>query len=203
MKNKNFWRKRPANKQPFLFNWAIAIHNTPIKAKLSYTPPAVIEQRAQGAKILLLCGSSQFAALWLAAQATTTHSALGPMQWAFVFTGNSSVPTEVAVLTAFSRSSVPPPPPLPFSLFLLVVVRSPGQCCGPFAPPPPSLPALSLPVSSTARVGPVRSEESPGRLIFTAKKGEGYPPGYGVEVTWPRLPAAEQQPWSCPFRWPT
>ena len=117
MKNKNFWRKRPANKQPFLFNWAIAIHNTPIKAKLSYTPPAVIEQRAQGAKILLLCGSSQFAALWLAAQATTTHSALGPMQWAFVFTGNSTVPTEVAVLAAFSRSSVPPPPFLSLSFY--------------------------------------------------------------------------------------
>ena len=74
-----------------------------------YNPPAVIEQRAPGARALLLCGSSQFVALWLAAQATTTHSALGPMQRAFVFTGNSTVPTEVAVLAAFSRSSVTPP----------------------------------------------------------------------------------------------
>ena len=31
------------------------------------------------------------------------------MQWAFVFTGNSTAPTEAAVLAAFSRSSVPPP----------------------------------------------------------------------------------------------
>ena len=150
----------------------------PIKAKLSYNPPAVIEQRAPGARALLLCGSSQFAALWLAAQATTTH--FGPRAHAVGFRvhGEFLSPHGGGCVNCFlSFLCAPAPPPFLSLSFYWSWSGRRADAAALLPPPPAAVSASAEPANEQYRTcwaGEIRGES--GRFSLQ-NKGGVYPPG--------------------------